>query len=729
MALRPRINIYDTDYTTISGSAEDVLDIAFVPGFSNRFVGSTGKPSNIGEENAIAEYGSQYKWDTNENIKYVQKTKPNALPIESQWGLKSISVDAYSVMYQDDEEAEPSLHEFPARTISLENIDVTPIVENRSIDQETGSSVYATELYDSGDDPQQIGWQVNLAKISTGEGSTAPDITVIAEITLSKSDDAAKTATVGILSYDENANPATAISVYECTVEINSQNAYYYEALPEADYDYTVGQIIRYDTLSDFKAAVGNEPYSVWGYKIDGSTTLTLSNKSLYDFAAEQAQSSSAVDIAAWINAHLIGDDAIEVAWVDTNWIYAAELLMQGLPVYYYIIKANDGAPVSDVTVQTKDSLTEAASTAFKADFESVYAELADKGEYNIKYITTGTFGIDLDDTGSVEPNGGAAIDAGSQFIYPFYDIGATVKRSYIGYLADIVNYRKDAVVLADGLRAYDSLSLNPANESVYKKFDMIVNSRDLVNTFSGDIFTADEQAKMGRRLSNTFPWYKATVHTVPNFWRSYRTDKSSYTMPGSFAYLISLATSIQKYESASWEAIAGVTRALVPDFISLDINERLSNAVADAYNKRNQVGINAITNIRPYGYCIWGNRTLVDNAYFAKQGDGTDGLIASSFVDIMSMVCNVNKIAYRTCKRLMFEKDNDVLWTRFRQGCEPYLDQLLTAGALRTYTVEKLEPTMRGQLVAKITLYPTYSVENFDIEIALRDVEAEVNA
>ena len=94
-----------------------------------------------------------------------------------------------------------------------------------------------------------------------------------------------------------------------------------------------------------------------------------------------------------------------------------------------------------------------------------------------------------------------------------------------------------------------------------------------------------------------------------------------------------------------------------------------------------------------------------------------------------MSMVCNVNKIAYRTCKRLMFEKDNDVLWTRFRQGCEPYLDQLLTAGALRTYTVEKLEPTMRGQLVAKITLYPTYSVENFDIEIALRDIEAEVNA
>ncbi len=108
-------------------------------------------------------------------------------------------------------------------------------------------------------------------------------------------------------------------------------------------------------------------------------------------------------------------------------------------------------------------------------------------------------------------------------------------------------------------------------------------------------------------------------------------------------------------------------------------------------------------------------------------MGDGSDGMIASSFVDIMSMVCNVNKVAYRAAKRLMFEKNNDILWTRFRQNVEPYLDSIVTGGGLRTYELKKIETNKRGHLKAQIILYPVYALDSVDVEIILRDTEEQV--
>ena len=56
--------------------------------------------------------------------------------------------------------------------------------------------------------------------------------------------------------------------------------------------------------------------------------------------------------------------------------------------------------------------------------------------------------------------------------------------------------------------------------------------------------------------------------------------------------------------------------------------------------------------NIRPYGYCIWGNRTLNEN----------NGLVASSFMNIRTLVNEVKKTVYSVAKSLTFELNNDVL-------------------------------------------------------------------
>jgi len=38
MAIKQRINIFDSDTTTITGGSEDVYDIAFIPGLTNKYL-------------------------------------------------------------------------------------------------------------------------------------------------------------------------------------------------------------------------------------------------------------------------------------------------------------------------------------------------------------------------------------------------------------------------------------------------------------------------------------------------------------------------------------------------------------------------------------------------------------------------------------------------------------------------------------------------------------------
>jgi len=128
-------------------------------------------------------------------------------------------------------------------------------------------------------------------------------------------------------------------------------------------------------------------------------------------------------------------------------------------------------------------------------------------------------------------------------------------------------------------------------------------------------------------------PWYQTSLAG-----RYYTANNSAVTtaiMPGSFAFLKCLAKSIKTFPN--WLAIAGVTRGFVPELISLHVNDVLTNAIADSYQDHNALNINAITNIKPYGYCIWGNRTLKNNVNIG-------GTTATSFLNIRNMLSDIKK-------------------------------------------------------------------------------------
>ena len=198
--------------------------------------------------------------------------------------------------------------------------------------------------------------------------------------------------------------------------------------------------------------------------------------------------------------------------------------------------------------------------------------------------------------------------------------------------------------------------------------------------------------------------------------------DSITKSMPPSFAYLSALAKSIRT--NASWLAVAGATRGQIPNLNGknpLNVTGVLSNSLAESFQNRDSISINAITDIKPFGHRIWGNRTL-------KNNNVEGNLTATSFLNIRNMICDVKKVVYEACRRYTFEQNNDILWLNFKAYIEPTLNQMKTGAGLSGYKIIKDTTNGKAKLKAQIKLYPLYAVEDFTVEIQMLDDEIAVS-
>ena len=352
---------------------------------------------------------------------------------------------------------------------------------------------------------------------------------------------------------------------------------------------------------------------------------------------------------------------------VDLSYIYAKELLKLGLPVLY---ESMNGVSGGKIDTPTETSVSDAITDTSKP----LFTKLEDKGEYQFKYLTTGG--------------------------YPICEIGndhKTIDMSNAKTMAALALKRGDCIALIDYTND-DDIELSGLYESV------VSQTKDLDGPDNCAIFT---------------PWvnvdcttYKASKDEV---------DGNTFTMPPSFAYLTALAKSIRT--NASWLAVAGATRGQIPNLNGKEpMSNVISNSVAESFQNRDGISINAITNIKPFGYRIWGNRTLKDNSL---EGDVT----ATSFLNIRNMICDVKKIVYEACRKYTFEQNNDVLWLNFKSYIEPTLNQMKTGAGLSGYKIiKKTDTTKKAKLEAQIKLYPLYAVEDFTVEVQMLDDEIAVS-
>lgn len=243
-------------------------------------------------------------------------------------------------------------------------------------------------------------------------------------------------------------------------------------------------------------------------------------------------------------------------------------------------------------------------------------------------------------------------------------------------------------------------------------------NYRPLVATDPRSVYSAVAgQGGFGKTSrSNSLGEDANTFAAIFTPYGIYETESGDVMLPASYGYLAAFAAQAQS--SNNWLATAGCNRGYVPGLKSLCQN--VTNAMADSYQPRNGVSINAITNIKPYGLVIWGARTLKDNA---KKGN----LTATSFLNIRQLTNDVKRQVWVASKYLTFEQNSDLLWIKFKNKITPLLDNMINGNGISAYEIKRQSTTKKATVKAVVRLYAIEPIEDWDITIELADSTTEI--
>ena len=436
-----------------------------------------------------------------------------------------------------------------------------------------------------------------------------------------------------------------------------------------------------YKRVSKYSGTLSGVTQLVLGF----DSTVTEANITSYLTACGLTSSDDQFDRTGLTTVYLDFD-------YDMSYVYAKELIMMGIPVIYKVLNP---------TTSSYPDMLSALASYFTTAIDDLDGIL-DKGEYSIKYVTSGSY-----------PSFGYKVTTVSN--------STTYSNASVNFhksMAALAAKRGDCVALVDPADCSTTdLARNLAVEQMINPDNIFGAAEALCNDFVGSEFT-----------SMFVPWIlysSQALYVLNNSSNSVMLPQlDSIIMPPSFAYLVTLAKSIRI--NNNWLAVAGIARGQVPYIDGLYTTKRLSNTLANYYQPRNgKTSINAITDIKPYGLTIWGNRTMKNNLNNAMGGK--DGLTATSFLNIRNMVSDVKKTAYVAAKTLMFEQNSDVLWVNFLSRVTPFLDQLMSGQGLSDYKVIKNPTNEKAKLKATIKLYPIYAVEDFEITIELSDQDVSV--
>ncbi len=297
-------------------------------------------------------------------------------------------------------------------------------------------------------------------------------------------------------------------------------------------------------------------------------------------------------------------------------------------------------------------------NTALKAT--GFWTKLQDRGLYNIRFITSGAYGKDEDDI-------------------------TTISLAMLDICGDVKG-RGDAIVLLDHAPT--------------------LTTKDEVESFFTDDIGTSGKLKFGAGFT---PWIHFKSADLAD----------TLEMPATFAYLLAFAQSVQI--NPSWLAVAGASRGRVPGlaepFVSIKYGEIEANALQT--REQGKITINPICNINPFGYVVWGNRTLNPVGLGTTQ---QNDLVATNFLNIRNIVASIKKTLFVASRGLTFEQNSDVLWINFKSGITPLLDQMVSGNGIADYRLIKKKADKKATLKAIIRIVPIEAVEDFDLTIEIAD-------
>lgn len=309
---------------------------------------------------------------------------------------------------------------------------------------------------------------------------------------------------------------------------------------------------------------------------------------------------------------------------------------------------------------------------------------ISDKSVYSVKYITSGGYpSVVVKDEKSAE-------------------------NKFASNMLEAASHRGDAVALIDYQMSLDDsvFTVGDKGDSFYSKMHAVASGLP-------------------------YPEYGAAMYP----WGIYNCGSSLketplISMPASFGYMMCVAKAIKS--SPNWLAMAGVSRGIVPGLQKLLVPSNvISNAIAEEMQPKfgvenHNISINTITNIRPYGLTLWGNRTL--------KPVSVDGTVALNFLNTRNMLSDIKKLLYTTAKSCMFEQNSSDLWIKFKNGIEPLLRRLKAGNGISDYQIVRGttkyngDPLTKGEIAAVIKVYPMYAVEYFELAVEINDEEVTIS-
>ena len=188
--------------------------------------------------------------------------------------------------------------------------------------------------------------------------------------------------------------------------------------------------------------------------------------------------------------------------------------------------------------------------------------------------------------------------------------------------------------------------------------------------------------------------------------------------MPASLAFLGAIANGLVTNGATSiWYAPAGVARASCPNVISAQYE--IGGTILNYWQNNNIARVNPIMKILAYGYCVYGNATLMQNM---------KGYTKSSLQSLGTrFLCNtIKKAIFSLCVRLTFEPNDYNLWSTFRTELGDVLRQYQLNGVLSEYEIVMDESTVTDEdkqnltVPGKVNIVPTLPAEYFDIDFTI---------
>lgn len=379
----------------------------------------------------------------------------------------------------------------------------------------------------------------------------------------------------------------------------------------------------------------------------------------------------------------------------DYSYEYAKALLTAGLPVLfeavYTGVVTKTAQEQETIVTADKDKFLDKLKTAEIDTADGFYSKLADKGMYEFKYLTSGGWPIFNHAAPTTDKN-----------------VTTYAENNIAKEMIKCATSRGDCIALIDHKKDTNNTLPLTGQNSIYEGMKYFADEITALNAAApSSIYNMSTAAFFT-------PWATYGIaHYIKDTENEGKTkQETTIDFAPSYAYLRALAASIKT--NASWLAIAGVTRGVVPGLKTLNTSKILTNAIADSYQDANaKISLNAITEIRDYGKCIWGNRTARDN---------TKGSTATSFLNIRNLMCEVKKEAYKSAMRCLFEQDTEILWVNFTAPIRALLDYMMSNQGISNYKIIRKTTTDKTKMACAIRLYPIYALESIEIDVVLTE-------